>query len=189
MRHHARAARTLLAILVLSSCGGSLQEPGDGPNGSIAPVLTRDSAALFQTDSLVYAMRTDHGVAGDIGVALTNRTTGPIYILNCSGSTGLALEKRVDGRWLGVWSAVRQLCLSPPIIVPVGGTYRTRVYINGAPPETATRPQWLGGTVEGEYRLVWQQILSSYNDRAPFGDLLPLEARISNRFTLSVQAP
>lgn len=189
MRHHARAACTLVAILVVNSCGGSPQEPADGPNGPIAPVVTRDSAALFQTDSLVYTMRTDHDVTGDIGVALTNRTTGPLYIVNCSGSTGLALEKRVDGRWQYAWSPVIPLCLSPPIIVPVGGTYRTRVYINGAPPESGTRPQWLGGDVAGEYRLVWQQVLSSYDDRAPFGELLPLEARVSNRFTLRAQAP
>jgi hypothetical protein len=186
MRHHARAARTLVAILVVSSCGGSPAEPADGP---IAPVVTRDSAALFQTDSLGYTMRTDNGVTGDIGVSLTNRTTGPLYIVNCSGSTALALEKRVDGRWLSAWSAVSQLCLSPPIIVPVGGTYRTRVYIHGAPPETGTRPQWLGGDVAGEYRLVWQQVLSSYDDRAPFGEQLPLEARVSNRFTMRTQAP
>ena len=38
----------------------------------------------------------------------------------------------------------------------------------------------------GTYRIVWSGALSSYDENgAPFGDVIPLKARISNRFALS----
>jgi hypothetical protein len=188
-RSHLRAAHTLAACLVLSSCGSSLQAPGDGPNGNVTPVVARDTAALFQTDSLAYTLRTGDLVAGVINVTLTNRTAGPIYIVNCNGHTGVSLERRVNGQWQSVWSPAIPLCLSTPIVVPVGGSLQRRVGIQPTRVGTNDFPEWPARTIAGEYRLVWPSVLSSLVGQGPFGDPLPLEARVSNRFTLSAQAP
>lgn len=178
-------AATLLALLVGVGCDGSSTAPGDDPD---AP-LTRDAAALFQTDSLVYGLRTTDWVAGEIDVTLTNRTARPIHLVNCNGSTALQLERRVGERWQAVWSPVLPLCGSAPIIVSAGGTYRTRVTIPAAPPATVGLRLDDLRAVAGEYRLVWTNAVASYDAGPPFTDLLPLASRVSNRFRLRVEQP
>ena len=181
-----RALFSALSLLIVNGCHDGVL----APDVVTSTPLTRDTAALFQTDSLSYTLRTSSiGYQGEVGVTLTNRTTGTIYIVNCGGSTSAPLEKRVGGAWIGVWSPVLPLCLSPPITVPVGGAYRTRITIFGGYPGTNFFPQFQVADVTGEYRAVWGNVLSSYQDRLPFGEPLPLEWRTSNRFTLTAQTP
>lgn len=173
-----------LSLLFVNGC----HDGGIAPDVVAPAPLTRDTAAMFQTDSLAYTLHTGTiGYQGDVGVTLTNRTAGTIYIVNCGGSTSVQLEKRVGVAWQGVWSPAIPLCLSPPITVPVGGAYRTRISIFGGYPGTNTFPQFLVADVTGEYRAVWGSVLSTYQDRLPFGETLPLESRTSNRFTLTAE--
>jgi hypothetical protein len=167
----------------VSACDRAVLEPG----GDTPAPVTRDSAALFQTDSLAYVLRADATTFdGAVGVTLTNRTGATLYIMNCGGSTGVTLEKRVSGQWQGVWSPGVLACLSPPITVSSGGTYRTNIRVSGGFPQSNLYPQLATADVAGEYRLVWRSVLSSYQDPLPFGEPLPLEWRVSNRFTLTV---
>ena len=172
-----------LSLLLISGCHERAIAPG------VATPLTRDTAALFQTDSLAYVLRAGVvGYQGDIAVTLTNRSAGSIYIVNCGGATDVGLEKRVGDVWQNVWSPVVPACLSLPITVPVGGTYRTRILVFGGYPGTNSYPQFSVAYVPGEYRAVWLSVLSSYQDRLPFGEQLPLEWRTSNRFMLTTGA-
>jgi hypothetical protein len=173
-------ATVLLCLLVAPGCDGSPAAPGDDPE---AP-LTRDAAALFQTDSLAYGLRTTDWIAGEIDVTLTNRTTQPIHLSNCNGASSLQLERRAGDRWQAVWSPLLPLCASAPIIVSAGGTYRTRITIPAAPPATVGLRVDDPRAVAGEYRLVWTSALGP-----PFTDLLPLASRVSNRFRLRVEQP
>ncbi|MBC7672990.1 MAG: hypothetical protein H7247_11270 [Polaromonas sp.] len=167
------------SLLLITGCDEQATSPG---------VATRDTAALLQTDSLAYTLRpTSVGYQAEIGVTLTNRTTGTIFIVNCGGATGVQLEKRVGIAWQGVWSPVIPLCLSPPITVPIGSTYRTRISIFGGYPGTNAYPQFSVADVTGEYRAIWGSVLSTYQDWLPFGDPLPVEWRTSNRFTLTAE--
>ena len=148
--------------------------------------ITRDIGALFQTDSLRYTLRaTSWGFDGEIGVTFTNRTSGTVYIVNCKGATGVFLEKHLAGQWRYVWAPPIQLCLSRPITVVPGATYRTHVRLVGGSPESFLAPKFSTSEIAGEYRAVWGQVLSSYlSDSAPFGVQLPIGQRVSNRFRL-----
>lgn len=55
----------------------------------------------------------------------------------------------------------------------------------GAPPGSRTVPAFSDEDPQGIYRLVWIDALSSFQDRLPFGDQIPLQHRISNRFSLT----
>ena len=183
-RFNRMASFGALSLLLVNGC----QERAISAGVATVSPVTRDAGALFQTDSLAYTLRAGGaGYQADVGVTLTNRTTGTIYIVNCGGATSVQLEKRVGIAWQGVWSPAIPLCLSPPITVSVGSTYRTRISIFGGYPGTNGHPQFSVADVTGEYRAVWGSVLSSYQDRLPFGDPLPLEWRTSNRFTLTAE--
>lgn len=177
--------RTLTLLAVASLLLPSCFEP---QSARTAGRITRDDAALFQTDSLAYTLRAGAtGVDGEIGVTFTNRTGGTVYIVNCNGATVVSLEKRVTGQWKNVWSPPIPLCLGPPITVLASGTYRTRIRIYGGYPRTNSYPQFSVTDIRGEYRAVWLNVLTSYRDRPPFGNALPIDQRVSNRFKLATE--
>jgi hypothetical protein len=183
-RHTGHVRIFALLLVLLGAC-----EASDPRVDSASPsAFTRDVAPLFQTDSLSYVLR-DNGSAyvGIIGVTLTNRTGGPVYIVNCNGIASVNLQKRFNSsEWQNVWSPVSPACLSPPITVRAGETHRISLGITGGHPGSSIFPQFSTDQIEGEYRILWRDVLSSYRDRAPFGDTLPLESRISNRFMISL---
>ena len=110
-----------------------------------------------------------------------------MYFVNCRGQTEVNLEKLVDDRWRVVWGPGIPMCLSPPITVPAGGTYDSRIGVIAGYPGSNLQPQFSVPDVAGVYRAVWHQALSSYQDHLPFGEPLALEHRVSNRFRLEVQ--
>jgi len=178
----ARLPDWLLALALCTAVVSRAIE-GHAPNQ-----VTRDAAALFQTDSLRHTLHaTGGGFDGEIGVTFTNRTSGTVFIVNCNGATVVYLEKRIAGQWTRVWSPPIPLCLGPPITVRAGATYRTRLRIFGGYPGTKVFPQFSSTDIAGEYRAGWANVLSSYQDRPPFGDPLPIEQRLSNRFMLATE--
>lgn len=167
----------LIATLALLDCRSGQEQ------------ITRDVGALFQTDSLRYTLRAQSiGFDGEIGLTFTNRTGGTVYIVNCNEATAVSLEKRVAGQWETVWSPPIPLCLSQPITIAAGATYRTRIWIFGGYPGVNSYPKFSTTDIAGEYRAVWGQVLSSYqSDSLPFGTPLPTDRRVSNRFMLATE--
>ncbi len=162
--------------------------PAAAPVVPVGPAITRDTGAAFQTDSVGYTLRAGaSGYEGRLGVVFTNRTSATVYIVNCGGATQLRLEKLVGGEWKYAWAPYIPMCLSPPITVAPGDAYRTSVQIFGGYPGSRTYPQFEVADIAGVYRAVWLNVLNSYQDRAPFGEVLPAELRVSNRFTLSLE--
>lgn len=151
--------------------------------------FARDNAPNFQSDSISYTLRAgDAGFEGNIVFTFTNRSGVTAYIVNCSGATQLRFEKQVAGQWTPAWSPVVNLCLSPPIIVPAGASYESRLWVFSGYTGTNVYPQFFSADIAGEYRAVWTDVLSSYNENAsPFGTALPFDQRLSNRFLLSTQ--
>ena len=81
------------------------------------------------------------------------------------------------GEWVWAWNPLLLLCLSPPIVIEPDEVYRTTLDVVGIPPPD----------VSTAYRIAWGTGLSSYDpDRYPFGELIPLEERVSNSFTLKL---
>jgi hypothetical protein len=185
MRIH--TAPTTMLVAAIAACGDrSIVTAEQESSAERVPVVARDQSALFQTDSLHYTLRASPaGYQATIGVAFTNKTGRTAYIVNCNGSTSMVLERLVDGRWRSVWSPLIPLCLSAPITVAAGLTYQTRIGVFGGYPESNVFPKFDIPDPTGVYRAVWRDVLSTYQDRLPFGDPLPLESRISNRFSLT----
>ena len=73
---------------------------------------------LLETDALTYELvRDDPGLMVSIPYTFTNRTGGPVYLVNCLGGSGLHLEREDRGDWHPAWSPVLLDCLSPPIVI------------------------------------------------------------------------
>lgn len=189
MKHRRRVfvvSVALTAFVLLPACREAPVAPADPATG--AGALTRETTPFFQTGSLSYALVAgSHGYEGEIDVRFTNRTAGTVYFVNCSGATGVSLEKRILGDWVAVWSPALPECLSPPITVAPGGIYDSRISVFGGYQGSNDWPQFAVTNVAGTYRLVWHDALRSYQDRLPFGVPLELEHRVSNRFEIQSQ--
>jgi hypothetical protein len=134
----------------------------------------------LQTDGTTFRIYTDDRGRQrvDIPYSFANRTGGPVYLVNCNGEFSVGLSRLVDDEWRSAWAYARQMCLSPPIVIEPGAVYRDTLRVVNAP--EAALPRF--DAVSGRYRFRWNDALSSYQDRLPFGEPLPLELRTSNEF-------
>ncbi|MBA3578961.1 MAG: hypothetical protein H0W42_03150 [Gemmatimonadaceae bacterium] len=158
-----------------------------GACSSYGPLVEdMDPSALFQTDSLSYKLDARNiGYIGAIDVRFTNRTADTTYFINCNGTTGVTLQKLVDGEWRDAYSPARNDCLSPPIAVPPGGTANLPIPVFSGYPGNNFFPKFSVDDIPGVYRAMWTAAVTSYHDgRGSFGNPLPLEHRVSNRFAL-----
>lgn len=186
-----RAATTRIPIAAAfaAALAACQTVPGDlvQPQTDDTDPTGRDAAA-FQTDAQEYRVTvTSHWYETAIGFTFTNPTGAPAYIVNCRGATSLLLEKWTGSEWTSVWSPVIPSCLSPPIVVQPGDTYSGAIHMVAGLPGNNLYPKFNASEVAGTYRLVWGDVLRSYNPNAyPFGDPLPLEHRVSNSFVLEL---
>ncbi len=147
-------------------------------------VIVRDVSAPVQTDSLAYQLRrTEIFYEGRISLVFTNRDTRAVEITNCNGFTSVGLEKLVGERWVFAWSPVLADCLSRPIVVAPGATFRAEFGINAGRPGTNAEPKFEVSQVDGVYRVVW----GSLTYVGPGSGVVPASERTSNRFALIVR--
>lgn len=189
--------KVIIIILVLALFTTCSSVAGDAPAApSPAPVadtggaaLVRDAEAAFQTDHLSYTLvTTPKGVEGEIAVVFTNRTGGPVFFVNCNGFPSLVMEQQLGDHWVLAWGPATQDCLSAPITVEPNQEYHAVVHVFGAHPGTNMAPTFPVETTPGVYRLVWHDVLRTYDPNAfpHHGEALPVEQRISNRFRIDV---
>lgn len=166
---------TLAFAAVLAACA-------DGP---LAP--GRDTDAPIQTDRLAYRLeRVDDRVQTSIGYSFTNTGSTPLFIQNCGGATGIALEKRVDGAWMAVWGNIVPACLSQAIALLPGQSLEGELLVDaGLPLCQCGAPPFATPEVEGVYRMVFTSVLDAQTgDGFAAGDPVPVARRSSNRFAL-----
>jgi len=122
---------------------------------------------------------------GKFPYSFTNRTGSNVYLPNCRGGFDVRLEMEKAGEWVHIWSPTLLLCLSPPIVIEPDEVYETTLRVVGClEGNCGPRRRPISFT---PVRILWGDALSSYDDGAyPFGELIPLEERVSNRFTLKV---
>jgi hypothetical protein len=183
-------AMPMLLVLLLSGCSQGVSDvPAVRSRAQAdAAVLSRDTDAAFQTDSLSYTLVSTHlALEGQVAFVFTNPTSEAAYFVNCRGDTSLRFEKRVDDQWVPAWAPIVRGCLSPPIVVQPGERHLGVLPVFSGFPSTNLHPQFTVDPIPGVYRIVWADVLRTYNDRAlPFGEPLPAEQRVSNRFELRV---
>jgi hypothetical protein len=170
--------RSWLPLVVAAALGGLGCETSTG--------LDSDREHLIQTESLEYEFQPDWiGLRVEIPYVFTNRTGRQVYLVNCNGAFALHLEREDNGSWRAAWAPVIEDCLSPPIVIPRNTTFVDTLRVWGAPPGSNAGPQFDVEDPSGLYRIVWDDALSSFQDDSyPFGPQIPLDARISNRFTI-----
>lgn len=167
------------ALLLLACGSDAAPTEGDGP-------LERDASAAFQTDSMSYGLvRTTQEYQGRVEMQYTNQRRDTVYVVNCGGATAVRLERLVAGQWRSAYEPPVLNCFSQPIVVAPGASRRFTLLIGAGVAGSAVEPRWPYADVDGTYRIVWGQFLSSYReDRQPRGETLPLDQRLSNRFRL-----
>jgi hypothetical protein len=141
-------------------------------DAALGRTIERDAGAAVQTDSLVYHFERQ-GDRYSVAIPFTyrNDTGRTISIVNCHGGLNIGLEKRIDGRWQAFYWPVLLMCLSQPITIARGATYASTARIAGALPGRNTVPDFASAELDGEYRLVWADLVHGYDsDRQDFGD-------------------
>lgn len=138
------------------------------------------------------AIVTDGNVftVGDFGVmrqgwiphTFTNRTEGPIFIVNCNGEFEMVLERKVGNTWQPFWQAIVDTCLSPPIEIEAGETLTKTLFIYGFAPDDNQGPTL--APESGPFRIRWGDLVYTYEPAPPWGEPIPEELRISNEFDL-----
>ena len=123
----------------------------------------------------------------EIRYTFTNRTGAAVYLVNCDGAFELGLEWHTGGVWAPAWGPLVNDCVSPPIAIERDASYTGTLLVSGGKPGTDIHPEFSSEDPEGNYRIVWTGVLSSFQDELPFGPEIPLEARTSNAFTLEVR--
>lgn len=172
-------------------------DPAPAAPGSKAP--DTDESPLvptppgLSTESSTYRLRTD-GVTErtSIPFAYRNARAEALYHPTCRPSGGpptvaVMIERLDGGIWVPAWSQALPQCLSDPLVIQPGETFRDTLEVV-LHPQDSIHPGILvpGQDVEGTYRLVWTQLLRTYDpDGYPFGEEIPFPERASRSFGLS----
>jgi hypothetical protein len=183
------ASRVMLVCLPVGACADRSEHD--------ARSTARDSAAAMSVDTL-HALRTDRAAyqwtiadsTYQVAIPITfhNESPDTIYIVNCNGQLPFGVERRYDDAWAPFWMAPTNACLSAPMVIEPGDTFR---HTTGIAINLRNRDLPVGAgedALVGEFRLVWHSIVKHYSTRPAFGDTLPLAVRRSNTFKLEKEA-
>lgn len=143
-----------------------------------------DSTAPIQTDKSEYKAAISDGIVEfEIPHTFTNQRKGTVYIVNCNNAFALKLQKRAGNGWVDALGFVIPQCLSPAIEIGEGESFVHTIRVQAGLPSGDVEPKFEVDEVEGTYRIVWIDVLKSFNsDTYPFGEQIPLDQRVSNAF-------
>jgi hypothetical protein len=177
----AGVAQVLIGSCLLIGC--STVDPVDSP--------TSPHFMVIQTEGNVHSVTFDSGrnsMVLAIPVTFTNLMDGTVYLSRCgAGPPSPALQKSENETWVHALEMVCNFILVPPIEVAPGETYRQTIFMESS--LTPNRhPRFSVDVVAGTYRLVFQIFEIWAPDELGLGKLLPLGARVSNGFRLTVDS-
>ncbi len=145
--------------------------------GPTHPSVETGAGALTVTDSTAYTIPQVAGEPIRIQLLFSNRTSDTVWLIRCGGPWP-ELEKLVGGEWVRASNGLQLLCLTATPVET--GTQRRTDY--------RLYPERLAvDALPGIYRVVWEEAVWNFERRTAtslFGDLLPLENRVSNQFRL-----
>ena len=140
---------------------------------------------LIQTDARSYELTVGPDwYSVNVPYTFDNRTGGAVYLVNCQGGFRQNLQRWDGKQWVDAWSPVLLACLSEPIVIAAGASFADALAVWGGAPSSNFSPRFEPEYPSGTYRVVWHDALSTYQDRVPFGEPIPLDARVSNTFEL-----
>ncbi|HUP21033.1 MAG TPA: hypothetical protein VM778_13935 [Gemmatimonadota bacterium] len=148
-----------------------------------APAADVSSGTLRTSTDRFVLERRERGWEVTIAYTYENPTDGPVFMTTCHGPHPPLLEKWDGSRWVLGWHPIHLLCLGPPLRIEAGESHSDELWLFAGYPSSNDWPRFEMEDWEGVYRLVWWP-RSSYEEQPPFGDLLPLEHRVSRPFQL-----
>ncbi len=186
-------SRAWLAILAAAACNSAALPDGDAVDSDPSSVPVDAAHTSIVVDSPAYTLRPDAQgmLVTEIGFSFRNTFPDTVYVVNCRGELDVRIERLDDdGEWVHYWIPQRFMCLSSPITIAPGRSYRGSVPIFGwrrgrnIGPELHPLPD-----PASVYRLSWGNHVFHYNDSGrPFGDPLPGGRIVSNPFGLSIDS-
>lgn len=155
----------------ISPASPAPSSPDTGQPSSSRPAIT--------TDAERYSFEPgEHGAELEIRSTLHAPPNQTVYVVNCNGQIAAGLQSFQNDVWTDSWAGVINQCLSEPIIIPPGGSHDLTLLVR----------RGSGSMVDGEgdnpppgtYRVIWYGALDSFDgSRYPFGNVLPVEQRVS----------
>jgi hypothetical protein len=170
-----------VAFVVLLACGcGRRSDEGDAPPPALPP-------AAIRTDADHYELRPGRfGREATIVATFTAPRDTSVYVLHCNGAIGWGVQRRDGDRWVDAWVVATNACLSPPIVVPGGGSYTDTLVLVARSGALIDPGRDRGEFAAGMYRVVWYHVLTAFDPEArPFGPELPLERRVSGPIAIA----
>lgn len=179
--------RPVAGVLFFISCGA----PDTSSESASASPAADKSPPLLTTDSTEYTLQWDgRGWFTTIRFEYQNSSGDTLYVVNCNQHVTLNVQKRDSLRWTDFWYGATDACLSAPIEIAPGATYRGELPIWGAPAGNTSTTAFVSDDFSGTYRLKWNQLLRNYTGQPPhLGDTLPELQRVSNHFSFRVRRP
>lgn len=177
-----RSVTAVLAALLTCACS-STADPLR-PTTALQPGETP-----LTTDAPAYEVRGEGAIRAAVDFDLTYRNPLDVAVAvpACHTPARPALQKLVGGRWVHAFSSVELLCISPPLVIPAGGTHHFRYPLRADAHDLA---RWLGatdGSLPGTYRLRWWVGVRDRRADTGVGTRLAEKYVVSNSFDLRVQ--
>src|SRR6266545_858968 len=160
-----------VSLSIILFAGASCHDPST----ALLSSSVENGSPAIETDARAYELEAGStGYTTTIGFVFTNPSQAAVYVVNCNGIAPPSLEKLVNGKWVGAWSAVVPRCLSAPIVIEAGQEYQGALHLFAGYPTSNVYPKFETPQISGVYRLVWDNVLTSFDSRAyPFGPELP----------------
>lgn len=177
-----RSVTAVLAVLLAGACS-STADPLR-PTTALQPGET-----LLTTDAPAYEVREETPIRAAVDFELTYRNPLGVAVAvpACHSPARPALEKLVGGKWVHAFSSVELLCITPPLVIPAGGTHHFRYQMRADAHDLA---RWLGatdGSLPGRYRLRWWVGVRDRRADTGVGTALADKYVVSNSFDLRVR--
>lgn len=181
------AVAVVLAV-ALASCAD--EQPARSTPRPTPPLATNRAATKPQsvtTDAKRYVMK--QGAFGpEVTIvsqlhALPGRT---LHVMNCNGAMSVGLQRLVGNAWVNAWIPTINGCHSAPIVVRAGEPHTYALTSRPRAGAVLHPRESHDGMIEpGTYRVVWFNVLTTYDLRArPHGEELPLDERVSAPVTI-----
>lgn len=169
------------AAMVLSTLGCESMSP---PEVEDTALVTDGTSFRLTTGSL----RGNLWYRGKIPYSFTNRTGAKVYLTqDCLGNLKVGMQMLEDSEWESMLGVVLVLCEGAPIVIEPDEVYETVLDVAACMVGNCSPKIRLSPNTATPYRIIWFEALSSYDpNQRPRGELIPLEERVSNRFTLQV---
>lgn len=159
------------------------------PGSAAMPADAADLGLPITTDRTEYVLTpASPGRQATIVATFRAPRDRTVHIVHCNGAISWGLQRLEAGRWVDVWVAETNGCLSAPIVVRAGKSFVDTLTLVSRDDVPAGSGRVRHRIEPGIHRMIWYGVLTSFDRNAPAGrppgPELPSEARVSGPITI-----